>query len=87
MSENSHELLTKIMGEDFVKWGEGNISEFQRKKAKGMMSSDFPTIDEKVGTHQTMMEIEPILIALGYRTRLKTKIEDWRDRKLDRCSV
>ena len=28
-------------------WGEGNISEFQRKKAKEMMSSDFLTIDEK----------------------------------------
>ena len=62
MSEKSHELLTKILqavpersrdemeeivGEDFMKWGEGNISDFQRKKAKRMMSSDFPTIDEK----------------------------------------
>ena len=83
MSEKSHELLTKIIravpersrdeieelvGEDFVKWGEGNISEMQKKKARGMMSSDFPTIDEKEETHQTMMEIEPLLIASGYRT-------------------
>ena len=74
MSEKPHELLTKILravpersrdeieeivGDNFKKWGEGNISEFQRKKAKGMMSSDFPTIDEKDETHQTMMEIEP----------------------------
>ena len=50
MSERSHEMLRKslravpessgdeleeIVGEDFVKWGEGNISEFQKKKAKG----------------------------------------------------
>ena len=57
MSKKSHELLTKIIravpersrdeieeivGEEFVKWSEGNISEFQRKKAKGMMSSEFP---------------------------------------------
>ena len=70
MSEKSHELLKKILravperskdeleeivGEDFVKWGEGNISEFQRKKARRIMSSDFPTIDEKDKTHQTMM--------------------------------
>ena len=31
------------------------------KKARGMMSSDFSTIDEKDETHQTMMEIEPLL--------------------------
>ena len=83
VSENSHEQLTKIlravperssdemeeiMGEDFVKWGEGNISKFQRKKAKGIMSSDFPTIREKDEMHQTMMEIETLLIASGYRT-------------------
>ena len=32
------------------------------------MSSDFRTIDEKVETHQMMMEIEPLLMASGYRT-------------------
>ena len=32
-----------------------------------MMSSDFPTIDEKNETHQTMIEIEPQLVASGYR--------------------
>ena len=83
MSEKSHELLKKILravpersrdeleeivGEDFMKWGEGNISEFQRKKARKIMSSDFPTIDEKDETHQTMMEIETLLVASGYRT-------------------
>ena len=83
MSEKSHELLTKILravsersrdemeeivGEDFVKWGEGNISEFQRKKAKGIMSTDFSTIDEKDEAHQTMLEIEPPLIASDCQT-------------------
>ena len=83
MSEKSHELLKKILravpersrdeleeivGEDFMKWGEGNINEFQRKKARKIMSSDFPTIDEKDETHQTMMEIETLLVASGYRT-------------------
>ena len=83
MSEGSRELLRKILRavperprdeleeivrEDFVKWGEGNLSEFQKKKAKGIMSSDFTTIDEKDETHQTMMEVEPLLVASGYRT-------------------
>ena len=56
------------MGEDFVKWGEGNISDFQKKKARGIMSSVFPTIDEKDETHKTMMEVEPLLGTSGYRT-------------------
>ena len=64
--ERSRDEIEEIVGEDFVKWEEGNISNFQRKKAKGMMSSDFPTIDEKDETHQTMMEIKPLLIASGY---------------------
>ena len=52
MSEDSNEVLTKILRavpkrsrdkmeeivrENLVKWGEGNISDIQRKKAKGMM--------------------------------------------------
>ena len=59
--------MEEIVREDFVKWGEGNISNFQRKKAKGMMSSNLPTIGDEHETHQTMMEIEPLLIASGYR--------------------
>ena len=50
MSERFHELLRKIhravpersgdeleeiVGKDFVKWVEGNISEFQKKKRRG----------------------------------------------------
>ena len=49
--EMSKDEIKEIVGEDFVKWDEGNISEFQRKKAKRMMSSDFPIIDEKDETH------------------------------------
>ena len=32
-----------------------------------MMSSNFPTIEEKDETHQKMMDIEPLLIAPSYR--------------------
>ena len=81
MSEKTHELLRKILravtersrdelqekvGEDFEKWDEANISEFQKKKAREKISIDFPTIDEKVETLQTMMEIEPLLMVSGY---------------------
>ena len=76
MSETSHELLTKILwavpersrdrlkeivGENFVKLGDGNVSNFQKKKASGMMANDFPTIDEKDEIHQMTMEKEPLL--------------------------
>ena len=47
------------MGGYFVNLGYGNISEFQKEKASGTLSNDFPTIDEKDEMHQTMMEIEP----------------------------
>ena len=84
MSGNPHEPLTKIfraipersrnrlekkVGKDFVKLGDGNISEIHKKKASGTMSNDFSTTDERKETHQMMMEIEPLLIASGYRTR------------------
>ena len=48
-----------------MKLGDGNIIEFQKKKATGTIANDFPTIDEKDETHQMMMEIEPLLIASG----------------------
>ena len=39
--ERSNDELEEIVGEDLVKWGEGNISEFQQKEVRGIMSSDF----------------------------------------------
>ena len=45
--ERSREELEEMVGEDFVKLGDGNISEFQKNKARGIMLSDFPTIDKK----------------------------------------
>ena len=51
-----------------MKLGDGNVSDFQKKKAGGMIAKDFPTINVKDETQQMMMEIEPLLIALGYRT-------------------
>ena len=59
MSERSYDLLTKIIravqnrsegelqemvGEDFMRLSEGNVSEFQKKKASGALPAEFPTI-------------------------------------------
>ena len=57
------------MGEEFMRLSEGNVSEFQKKKASGALPTEFPTMDEKDDIHRIMMEVEPLLGASGYRTR------------------
>ena len=47
---------------------EGNVSEFQKKKASGALPTKFLSMDEK-DVHRIMMEVEPLLGASGYRTR------------------
>ena len=66
MTERFYEFLTKIIravpksldgelqdvvGENFLKWSEGNVSEFQRKKASRALPTEIATIDEKDGMH------------------------------------
>ena len=84
MSEMSYDLLAKIfravpkrsegelqdvVGEEFMRLNEGNVSEFQKQKASGALPTDFPTIEEKDDLHRILMEVEPLLGASGYRTR------------------
>ena len=84
MSERSYDLLTKILraipkrsegelqdvvGEEFMRLNEGNLSEFQRQKASGALPTEFPTIDEKSDVHRIIMEVEPLLGASGYRSQ------------------
>ena len=84
MSERSYYLLTKIIravpqrsegelrdvvGEDFMMLSEGNVSEFQTKKASEALPTKFPTMDEKDNVHRIMIEVELLLGASGYRTR------------------
>ena len=62
MSERSYDLLAKIfravpkrfegelqdvVGEEFLRLNEGNVSEFQKQKASGALPTEFPTIEEK----------------------------------------
>ena len=80
MSERSYYLLTKIIravpkrsesevqdvvGEIFMRVGEGNVSEFQKKKASGVLPTEFPAIDEKDDVHRNMTEVEPLLELQG----------------------
>ena len=84
MSERSYDLLAKIfravpkrsegelqdvVGEEFMRLNEGNVSEFQKQKASGALPTEFPTIEEKDDLHRILMEVEPLLGASGYRTR------------------
>ena len=84
-SERSYDLLTKFIRavpkrskgemqamvvEDFMRLSEGNVSEFQKKKASGVLPTEFPTLDDKDDVHRIMTEVEPLLGASGYRTRI-----------------
>ena len=83
-SERSYDLLTKIIqavpkrsegelqdvvGEEFMRLNEGNVSELQKQKASGALPTEFPIIDEKDDVHMIIMEVEPLLGASGYRSR------------------
>ena len=87
MSDRSYDLLTKIIlavakrsegelhdvvSEEFMRLSEGNVSEFQKKKASGVLPTEFPTMDEKDDVHRIMMEVEPLLGASGYGTQRNT---------------
>ena len=61
--------LQDVVGEEFMRLNEGNVSEFQKQKASGALPTEFPTIEEKDEVHRIMMEVEPLLGASGYRTR------------------
>ena len=61
--------LQGVVAEEFMRMSEGNVSEFQKKKASGALPTDFPTMDEKDDVDRIMTEVEPLLGASGYRTR------------------
>ena len=84
MSERLYDFLTKVIravpkrcedelqdvvGEQFMRLNEGNVSEFQRQKASGLLPTEFSSLDEKDDVHKIMMEVVPLLGASGYWTR------------------
>ena len=51
-------------------YANGNFSDFERQKQKGSTVTDYNAVDEIDEDHRVMMEVEPLLEALGKR--------DWR---------
>ena len=51
--------LQDVVGEEFLRLNEGNVSEFQKQKASGALPTEFPTIEEKNDLHRILMEVEP----------------------------
>ena len=64
ISERSYDLLRSegemqdVVGEEFMRLNEGNVSEIQKKKASGTLPTEFPTMDEKDDLRGIMMEVE-----------------------------
>ena len=69
--ERSKGELRDVVGENFMKLSEIYVSEFQKKKTSGALSTHFPIKNEKDETHQVMTEVEPLLEVLEYRTLTK----------------
>ena len=82
MSDKSYELLCKmfsavpdrtkeelesILGRKFMGYASGNFSDFERQKQKGSTVTDYNAVDENDKVHRVMMEVEPLLEALGKR--------------------
>ena len=81
-SEKSYELLCKmfsavpertkkelesILGKKFMGYVSGNFGDFERQKQRGSTVTDYNTVDENDEFHRVMMEVEPLLEALGKR--------------------
>ena len=82
MSKKSYELLCKmfsavperlkeelesILGRKFMGYVSGNFGDFERQKQRGSTVTDYNTGDENDEVHRVMMEVEPLLEALGKR--------------------
>ena len=56
-----------ILGKRFMGYASGNFSDFERKKQKGSTVTDYNAVDENDEVHRVMIEMEPLLEALGKR--------------------
>ena len=65
--ERTKEELESILGKKFMGYVSGNFSDFERQKQRGSTVTDYNTVDENDKVHRVMMEVEPLLEALGKR--------------------
>ena len=82
MTENTYELLCSIfaavpgrtkdesepiLGKKFMVYASGNFSDFERHRQRGSTSRYYNAVDENDEFHRVMVEVEPLLEALGKR--------------------
>ena len=65
--ERTKEELESIRGKKFMGYVSWNFSDFERQKQRGSTVTDYNTVDENDEVHRVMMEVEPLLEALGKR--------------------
>ena len=72
--ERTKEELEPILGKKFMEYASGNFNEFERQKQKGSTATDYNAVDENEEIHRVMMEVEPLLDALGKRNWRSTML-------------
>ena len=65
--ERTKEELDSLLGKKFMGYASGNLSDFERQKQKGSTVTNYNAVDENDEVHRVMMEVEPLLEALGKR--------------------
>ena len=65
--ERTKEELESILGKMFMGYVSGNFSDFERQKQRLSTVTEYNTVDENDEVHRVMMEVEPLLEALGKR--------------------
>ena len=65
--ERLKEELESMLGKKFMGYASGNFSDFERHKQRGSTSAEYNVVDENDEIHRIMMEVEPLLEALGKR--------------------
>ena len=65
--ERSKEELEPLLGNKFMGYASGSFSDFESQKQKGSTVTDYNAVDVNDEIHRVMMEVEPLLEALGKR--------------------
>ena len=65
--KRAKEELESILGRKLMGYVSAIFSDFERQKQRGSTVTDYNTVDENDEDHRVMMEVEPLLEALGKR--------------------
>ena len=65
--ERTKEKLEPMLAKKYIRYSNENFSDFEKQKQKGSTATDFNAVDENDEIHRVMMEVEPLLEAMGKR--------------------